>query len=85
MSSGPVVAMVWEGFSAVSVGRALLGATRPQDSAPGTIRFDLCMSVGRNLCHGSDSVDSANKEIAMWFKETGVTEWNSISEPQLYE
>jgi nucleoside-diphosphate kinase len=60
--------MVWEGLNAVKTGRVMLGATNPADSAPGTIRGDLCVQVGRNIIHGSDSVESANKEIALWFK-----------------
>lgn len=68
MSSGPVVPMVWEGLNVVKTGRVMLGATNPADSAPGTIRGDLCIQVGRNIIHGSDSVESANKEIALWFK-----------------
>lgn len=67
MSSGPVVPMVWEGLNAVKTGRVMLGATNPADSAPGTIRGDLCIQVGRNILHGSDSVESAKKEIALWF------------------
>lgn len=68
-ASGPVVAMVWEGSNAVATGRKMLGATRPDDSAPGTIRGDYAIDVGRNIIHGSDSVDSANKEIGLWFQE----------------
>lgn len=68
MSSGPVVPMVWEGLNVVKTGRVMLGATNPADSAPGTIRGDLCIQVGRNIIHGSDAVESANKEIALWFK-----------------
>merc|ERR1711907_887780 len=67
MTSGPVCAMIWEGDNAVATGRVMLGATRPQDSAPGTIRGDLCIDVGRNIIHGSDSVESANHEIGLWF------------------
>ncbi|DAZ95956.1 TPA: hypothetical protein N0F65_009257 [Lagenidium giganteum] len=74
MSSGPVVAMVWEGTNVVLEGRKMLGATKPSESALGTIRGDFCIEVGRNVCHGSDSVESANKEIALWFPE-GVNEW----------
>merc|ERR1719249_600832 len=59
MASGPVFAMVWEGKSVVKMGRMMLGATNPLDSLPGTIRGDFCIDVGRNICHGSDSVDSA--------------------------
>ena len=69
MTSGPVVAMVWEGKGVVATGRKMLGATNPLESAPGTIRGDFCIDVGRNICHGSDSVESAEREIALWFKE----------------
>lgn len=67
MLSGPVVCMVWEGKGAVATGRKMLGETNPLNSAPGTIRGDFCIDVGRNICHGSDSVESAKKEIALWF------------------
>jgi len=84
MTSGPVVAMVWEGANVVKEGRKMLGATMPRDSAMGTIRGDFCIDVGRNVCHGSDSVESANKEIAMWFPD-GVQEWSSCSKAWVYE
>ena len=64
MSSGPVVPMVWEGLNVVKTGRVMLGATNPADSAPGTIRGDFCIQVGRNICHGSDAVESAAKGIS---------------------
>merc|ERR1712126_765030 len=54
MSSGPVVAMVWQGTNVVKTGRKMLGETNPADSLPGTIRGDFCVQVGRNICHGSD-------------------------------
>ena len=69
MLSGPVVAMVWEGKGAVKTDRKMLGETNPVDSLPGTIRGDYCINIGRNICHGSDSVETAKKEIALWFKE----------------
>merc|ERR1712193_232442 len=69
MASGPVLAMVWEGLNVVATGRVMLGETNPKDSKPGTIRGDFCIQIGRNICHGSDAVDSAKKEIALWFKE----------------
>lgn len=84
MTSGPVVAMVWEGKGVVKEGRKMLGATMPSDSAPGTIRGDYCIEVGRNICHGSDSVDSANHEIALWFPE-GLSEWTSCAAAWVYE
>uniref|UniRef100_A0A7S3V4T0 Nucleoside diphosphate kinase n=1 Tax=Chaetoceros debilis TaxID=122233 RepID=A0A7S3V4T0_9STRA len=84
MTSGPVVAMVWEGANAVLEGRKMLGATMPSESAMGTIRGDFCIEVGRNICHGSDSVDSANHEIGMWFPE-GVCEYTACSGSWIYE
>ena len=67
MMSGPVVAMVWQGKGVVKGGRKLLGATNPLEAAAGTIRGDLAMETGRNLCHASDSDDSAVREIKLWF------------------
>ena len=84
MTSGPVVAMVWEGFNAALAGRQLLGATKPSDSATGTIRGDFCQVVGRNLIHGSDSQESAAKEIALWFPE-GLVNWTSASDKWVFE
>ncbi|KAG6542255.1 hypothetical protein Mapa_016383 [Marchantia paleacea] len=74
--SGAVVAMVWEGKNVVSTGRTLIGATNPAQSAPGTIRGDYAIDIGRNVIHGSDAVESARKEIALWFPE-GLVEWRS--------
>ncbi|XP_036427592.1 NME/NM23 nucleoside diphosphate kinase 2a [Colossoma macropomum] len=68
MSSGPVVAMVWEGYNVIKMGRVMLGETNPADSKPGTIRGDFCIQVVRNIIHGSDSLDCANTEINLWFK-----------------
>lgn len=85
MLMGPVVAMVWEGMNAVKTGRVMLGATNPADSLPGTIRGDLCIDVGRNICHGSDSVESANKEIALWFNDDELNNYKHHSEAFVYE
>merc|ERR1712127_539706 len=79
MTSGPVIAMVWEGANVVLEGRKMLGATLPSESAMGTIRGDFCIEVGRNICHGSDSVESANAEIAHWFPE-GICEYSSCAQ-----
>merc|ERR1719229_225327 len=84
-SSGPVCAMVWEGDNAVLTGRKMLGAIRPFDSEPGTIRGDFCIDVGRNIIHGSDAVESANKEIALWFKDEELVSWESHSNSWIYE
>merc|ERR1711977_422646 len=85
MASGPVVAMVWEGKDAVKTGRAILGATNPLASAPGTIRGDFAIDVGRNVCHGSDAVESAQKEIALWFKPEELVQWKSAQFGWIYE
>ena len=85
MSSGPVVPMVFEGLKAVKQGRTMLGATNPKDSAPGTIRGDLCVDVGRNIIHGSDSVESATKEIGLWFRPEEISSWRPAHVEWLYE
>ncbi|KAL0278579.1 UNVERIFIED_CONTAM: hypothetical protein PYX00_000360 [Menopon gallinae] len=85
MSSGPVVPMVWEGLNVVKTGRVMLGATDPKDSAPGTIRGDMCIQVGRNVIHGSDSVESANKEINLWFGDKELVAWKRSTEGWIYE
>ena len=64
---------------------ALLGATNPLASAPGTIRGDFAIDVGRNVCHGSDSVENAQKEIALWFKEGEVVSYKSSQFDWIYE
>lgn len=84
-SSGPICAMVWEGKGAIKTGRVLLGATNPADSLPGTIRGDLCIDVGRNVCHGSDGPDSAKHEINFWFKGYEVNTWSDSSACWVYE
>merc|ERR1719412_2546368 len=85
MSSGPVVPMVWEGVNVVKTGRMMLGETNPKDSAPGTIRGDFCIDVGRNICHGSDSVESAQREIGMWFLAEELPHWRPAATPWVYE
>ncbi|KAK0356743.1 nucleoside diphosphate kinase Ndk1 [Friedmanniomyces endolithicus] len=85
MGSGPVCAMVWEGREAVKVGRQLLGATNPMASSPGTIRGDFAIDVGRNVCHGSDAVESAKKEIDLWFKKEEINSWKQAGHDWVYE
>jgi len=85
MSSGPLVPMVWEGLNAVKQGRMMLGATNPKDSDPGTIRGDFCVDVGRNLIHGSDSLEAAEKEIKLWFRPEEVEAWRSATVEWVYE
>lgn len=69
ITSGPVFAMVWEGENVISVGRLMMGATNPLESAPGTIRGDYSTTVSHNVIHGSDSFSSAQREIALFFNE----------------
>jgi nucleoside-diphosphate kinase len=76
--------MVWEGKEAVKTGRKLLGETNPLASLPGSIRGDFCIDVGKNLCHGSDAVESAENEIKLWFPE-GVKTWNRSLDKLIYE
>ncbi|MBQ5153808.1 nucleoside-diphosphate kinase [Macrococcus caseolyticus] len=85
MRSGPVVASVWEGKDVVKTGRTILGATNPLASAPGTIRGDFAIDVGRNVCHGSDSVESAKREIGLWFKSEEVHRYTSPFAGWIYE
>ncbi|KAH0520621.1 nucleoside diphosphate kinase 3 isoform X1 [Chionomys nivalis] len=85
MSSGPVVAMVWQGMDVVRASRALIGATDPGDAMPGTIRGDFCVEVGKNVIHGSDSVESAHREIALWFHEEELLCWEDSAGHWLYE
>merc|ERR1719442_242696 len=85
MNSGPVVPMVWEGLNVVKTGRVMLGETNPAASAPGTIRGDFCIQVGRNICHGSDAVESAKKEIALWFKDEEPVKWDPVAMEWVYE
>lgn len=85
MMMAPVVAMVWQGTSATSIGRKLVGETNPSNSAPGTIRGDFCLEIGRNVVHASDSVDSANREIALWFNDNEVSGWTKSDEKWVFE
>ena len=85
MNSAPICAMIWEGKDAVKIGRTLLGATNPANSAPGTIRGDFCIESGRNVCHGSDAVDNAELEIALWFKPAELLTYGAASSAWIYE
>lgn len=80
ITSLPIVAMVWEGPSAVSSVRSLMGATDPAKASPGTIRGDLALDISNNLVHGSDSVSSAEKEIAVFFKPSEIYDWKQPGE-----
>jgi nucleoside-diphosphate kinase len=81
LTSGPTVAMVWEGREAVAVVRALMGKTDGAESPPGTIRGDWGISVQNNLIHGSDSVANAAAEIGLWFKPEELIDWKPVDAP----
>ncbi len=83
--SAPVVAMVWEGDGVVASARKIIGATNPLASEPGTIRGDLGVSIGRNLIHGSDAIETAHEEVALWFKPAELSNWQPTVTPWLYE
>ena len=77
ISSGPVIAMVWEGEGVISSARKLIGSTKPLEAEPGTIRGDLAIDVGRNIVHGSDGIDTANFEINLWFSSEEISDWET--------
>ena len=85
ITSGPVLAMVWEGEDAVSVCRNMMGKTNPKESAPGTIRGDYGMQVGMNIIHGSDSVESAEREISIFFRPEELVSYDKTIQSWIYE
>ena len=85
ITSGPLVAMVWEGDGVVASARKMIGATNPLNSEPGTIRGDLAVNVGRNIIHGSDAVETAHEEISLWFKEEELSAWTPSLTPWIVE
>lgn len=85
ITSAPVFAMVVEGEDAVQVSRHIIGTTNPSEATPGTIRGDFGLTVGRNIIHGSDSVEAANKEINLWFNKNELNDYEQPRNPWLYE
>jgi len=85
ITSGPVVAMVLEGDSAVSIVRKMMGKTNSAEAEPGTIRGDLALTIGRNVIHGSDSPESANREIPLFFKPEELLAYTRLDEAWLRE
>jgi len=82
--SAPVLAMIWEGENAVAAIRQAVGATNPLEAAPGTIRHDLALLTSRNLIHASDSLENAEKEIALWFDSSEIFPWDQSDESWIY-
>ncbi|XP_051905069.1 nucleoside diphosphate kinase B-like [Hippocampus zosterae] len=85
MASGPILATVWEGRSIVKLARMMLGETNPAESKPGSIRGDLCIDIGRNVIHGSDTVENAKREIDLWFKADEMLDYAPCAQAWLYE
>jgi nucleoside-diphosphate kinase len=83
--SAPVMAMVWEGPRAIAAVRQTMGATRPWEAAPGTVRHDFALEVGRNLTHASDSVENGEAEVALWFKPEELVSWERATDKWIFE
>jgi nucleoside-diphosphate kinase len=85
ITSCPIIAAVFEGTKAVAMVRQSMGATDPAQAAPGTIRGDLGLSIGRNLIHGSDSLESAEREIGLFFDEGQLFSYQRSIDPWVFE
>ena len=85
ITSAPVMAMVWEGPQAVAAVRQTMGATKPVEAAPGTLRHDFALEVGRNLTHASDEPATGEKEVALWFKDKELVDWQRDVDRWVFE
>jgi nucleoside-diphosphate kinase len=85
ITSAPVMAMVWEGPNAVVAVRQTMGATRPTEAAPGSVRHDYGLEVGRNLTHASDSVENGQAEASLWFTDQELVSWGRALDPWIFE
>jgi nucleoside-diphosphate kinase len=83
--SAPVLAMVWEGPNAIAAIRQTMGATRPTEAAPGSLRHDFALEVGRNLTHASDTVENGTAEVALWFKPEELVDWKREVDRWVFE
>jgi nucleoside-diphosphate kinase len=84
ITSGPVFAMVWEGENAIEIARQMMGKTNPKDALSGTIRGDFGLTVGKNVIHGSDSPESAEREIQLFFKAEELVEYDREIDAWIY-
>ncbi|MDM5298537.1 nucleoside-diphosphate kinase [Bacillus pumilus] len=84
ITSGPVFAMVWQGEQVVDVTRQMIGKTNPKEALPGTIRGDYGLTVGKNIIHGSDSPESAEREINLFFQQEELTNWDQTISSWIY-
>ncbi|KAG2455329.1 NDKM protein, partial [Polypterus senegalus] len=85
MSSGPVVAMVWEGHNVIRTSRLMVGDTNPAEALPGTVRGDFSVHISRNVVHASDSVDGAQREIQLWFDRRELVDWECCDHSNTYQ
>ncbi|MBM7598358.1 nucleoside-diphosphate kinase [Virgibacillus halotolerans] len=84
ITSGPVFAMVWEGEKVITTARDMMGKTNPLEAASGTVRGDFGMTVGKNIIHGSDSAESAAREIGLFFNESEITNYTKQDSAWIY-
>jgi nucleoside-diphosphate kinase len=85
ITAAPVMAMVWEGPNAIAAIRQTMGATRPWEAAPGTVRHDFALEVGRNITHASDTPENGEKESALWFKKDEILSWSREIDKWVFE
>ena len=85
ITASPIVAMVWEGPNAIEAVRQTMGATDPKDAAPGSVRHDLGLEIGRNLTHASDGPETAQTEIQLWFSDDELVSWERATDRWIYE
>ncbi len=85
ITSAPVMAMVWEGPQAIAAVRQTMGATRPLEAAPGSVRHDFGLEVGRNLTHASDSPETASEEVSLWFCPDELVSWSRDLDRWVFE
>lgn len=84
ITSGPVFAMVWQGENVITTARNMIGATNPEEATPGSIRGDFAVTVGKNIIHGSDSDESAQREINLFFNEDELVEYDKQDDTWIY-
>jgi nucleoside-diphosphate kinase len=84
ITSGPVFAMVWQGENVISTARQMMGSTNPKDAAPGTIRGEYAVTVSKNIIHGSDSPESAEREIGLFFSQEELVEYPRLINEWIY-
>ena len=85
ITSGPIIAMAWEGDNAISIVRQTMGTTNPVEASPGTIRGDLAINIGRNVVHGSDGLESAERELNLFFNQGEILDYSRCTDSWITE